>query len=217
MTDQKCARCSGSGMLKKADGTEWKRKGGLNLCPDCAGTGKTRVSSSLRTQPGDEDLSAPVGERPGGPPSRAGGGDTFPCGHPKTPDNTHSRTRKSGKRIGKNEKKCAKCDNEKWKADPDGKRNRDRDWYLRNRRKKNKAAQDWQKRNPEKFLTARRAARVLLRLAVRRGLVEKWSACEICGATTKRIDGHHKDYTKPLEVEWLCSSCHGERHRKVRK
>jgi hypothetical protein len=37
------------------------------------------------------------------------------------------------------------------------------------------------------------------------------SACVDCGSTTK-IHGHHEDYTKPLEVIWLCPVCHKKRH-----
>lgn len=37
--------------------------------------------------------------------------------------------------------------------------------------------------------------------------------CEVCGST-KRIHGHHRDYSKPLEVQWLCASHHKAAHRK---
>jgi hypothetical protein len=35
--------------------------------------------------------------------------------------------------------------------------------------------------------------------------------CEVCG-TTRKIDAHHDDYSKPLEVRWLCRSHHRQHH-----
>ena len=35
--------------------------------------------------------------------------------------------------------------------------------------------------------------------------------CSKCGSSDK-VCGHHKDYEKPLEVVWLCNSCHGKTH-----
>lgn len=36
--------------------------------------------------------------------------------------------------------------------------------------------------------------------------------CEICGET--KTDAHHDDYTKPLDVRWLCRRHHLEHHGK---
>ena len=36
--------------------------------------------------------------------------------------------------------------------------------------------------------------------------------CSVCNSTNI-VEGHHDDYTKPLEVRWLCKACHKEWHR----
>jgi hypothetical protein len=38
--------------------------------------------------------------------------------------------------------------------------------------------------------------------------------CQVCG--DPKSDGHHKDHTKPLEVEWLCRSHHMMANTKAR-
>lgn len=38
--------------------------------------------------------------------------------------------------------------------------------------------------------------------------------CEVCGA--EKVDAHHDDYSKPLDVRWLCRTHHNEFHAKAR-
>jgi hypothetical protein len=38
--------------------------------------------------------------------------------------------------------------------------------------------------------------------------------CERCGFALG-VQAHHEDYSKPLDVNWLCTKCHGERHREI--
>lgn len=38
-------------------------------------------------------------------------------------------------------------------------------------------------------------------------------SCEVCGCVESHA--HHDDYSKPLEVIWLCPTHHKERHRKI--
>jgi hypothetical protein len=48
---------------------------------------------------------------------------------------------------------------------------------------------------------------------VARGLIERPDRCSSCGAECKP-QGHHADYSKPLEVTWLCRACHLAEHSK---
>jgi hypothetical protein len=57
-----------------------------------------------------------------------------------------------------------------------------------------------------------RRARAALYLAVKSGVLVRPDRCAECGWVGKP-HGHHADYSKPLDVEWLCSICHGKRHR----
>lgn len=43
--------------------------------------------------------------------------------------------------------------------------------------------------------------------ALRRGKLTRPSVCSCCGKEC-RPDAHHADHSKPLEVIWLCRSCH---------
>lgn len=81
------------------------------------------------------------------------------------------------------------------------------------------------RKNPEKFnererlaqaqrpWTQQREARYQLNLAVQRGEILKPNHCEHCGGGSK-LQAHHTDYSKALEVLWLCPECHSKEHRK---
>lgn len=47
--------------------------------------------------------------------------------------------------------------------------------------------------------------------AIRDGRLRR-GPCEVCGCV--EVQGHHDDYSKPLEVRWLCVKHHFEAHRK---
>jgi len=47
----------------------------------------------------------------------------------------------------------------------------------------------------------------LVSCARKKGILTKPDSCEQCGQT-KGLVAHHHDYSKPLDVIWLCHSCH---------
>jgi len=72
----------------------------------------------------------------------------------------------------------------------------------------------YNKKHREKF-PDRQYANGLLKRAVDSGKMERLP-CAHCGAT-QNIYGHHEDYSKPLDVIWLCPACHSTLHREYRQ
>lgn len=60
---------------------------------------------------------------------------------------------------------------------------------------------------------ARDIARSIANVAVKRGKLTR-KPCSECGAET--AEKHHHDYSKPLEVTWLCRPCHMAEHKRLK-
>lgn len=105
-------------------------------------------------------------------------------------------------------KNCTRNDTIQHRKNNDSVRNYDKRRYYENPDRQlaiKKTTINWINKNPEA-----RAAHIKLNNAVKSGLIKK-QPCGICG-DTYRIHGHHKDYSKPLEVEWLCAKHHQRHH-----
>ena len=70
-----------------------------------------------------------------------------------------------------------------------------------------KAKADWLKRNKD-----RQRVRDAVRYALKTGKLVK-TACQVCGKD--EVDGHHPDYSRPLDVVWLCKEHHSQVHKMV--
>lgn len=66
------------------------------------------------------------------------------------------------------------------------------------------------RKNPE--LKIKFDARDAVTKALKKGTLKK-QPCQVCGANAQ---AHHPDYTKPLNVVWLCRKHHIEEHKKAK-
>ena len=79
---------------------------------------------------------------------------------------------------------------------------------------------DHEANNPEAVFKSRLAvcekhptkynAHKVVETAVNAGVIKKPDYCMGCGcpASESRVESHHHDYCKPLEVVWVCARCH---------
>lgn len=50
--------------------------------------------------------------------------------------------------------------------------------------------------------------------ALRKKLIVRQTFCDVC-LSRYRVQGHHQDCSRPLEVVWLCDACHKELHQRA--
>ena len=62
---------------------------------------------------------------------------------------------------------------------------------------------------PKAWIRIQNAASTQVAKALKSGALVRQS-CEVCGA--KKVDAHHDDYSKPLDVRWLCRRHHLQHH-----
>ena len=63
---------------------------------------------------------------------------------------------------------------------------------------------EWWKKNKDKL-----KVKDAVRYAIKTGKLVK-TPCHICGDV--QVEGHHPDYSRPLDVVWLCRKHHNEVH-----
>lgn len=68
-----------------------------------------------------------------------------------------------------------------------------------------KITTEWRKKNPDAY-----KAHSEVNYALKTGAIVK-GPCAIC-ASDENIHAHHNDYSKPLDVIWLCARCHHRTH-----
>ncbi len=97
-------------------------------------------------------------------------------------------------------------------------------WRLENPEKHKETIKRWRKNNPDmvreelrRWCRAnpekKRAYNELIHHKTRKGLLVPVT-CSSCGLICKKLQAHHDDYSKPLEVRWVCHSCHLKIHGK---
>ena len=124
------------------------------------------------------------------------------------------------------ENKCRECrrrERRAWRAANPGKeRKATRLWYEANKEQQIQRITQWKRDHPERVAAyARRnytqypdkhkARTLVASKAIAAGDLNRPEHCTHCHSKGN-IQAHHHDYSKPLDVEWLCTRCHGEEH-----
>jgi len=113
---------------------------------------------------------------------------------------------------------CAECKNsaqsEHWRANKELMRGKHLIYRKNNLQGCKKASEKHRRANLDKA-----AAHATLERAITTRKIKKPNRCSSCGGkrVSTEIHGHHEDYSKPLDVMWLCTACHASLHQEKRK
>lgn len=100
----------------------------------------------------------------------------------------------------------------RYHKNPEAHRKWARLYYQRNKERIKKQRKEYIRRNPQL-----RSAQEYVRLAILFGDLTRPDSCEICEEKAHKIVAHHRDYSKPLDVLWVCWGCHQYIHYHERK
>jgi len=129
--------------------------------------------------------------------------ECFKCNISKEPSEFYKHKQMSGGLLGKC-KVCTNADNNAYRL-KNIERAREYD-RSRGSRRTPERQRLWRARYPNK-----RRAHQCVAAAVSNGKIKKPTDCQDCGSDF-HIVAHHCDYSKPLDVMWLCSACHSKWH-----
>jgi hypothetical protein len=136
----------------------------------------------------------------------------FKCGETKPLDDFYRHPMMADGHLNK----CAECT----KADVRSSRAARLEYYQAYDRARNKqperveARRERAKASPRRYPESdplKRAARVAVGNAVRDGKLLRPPECQVC-AVACEPHGHHEDYSRPLDVIWVCTACHAFIH-----
>ena len=121
----------------------------------------------------------------------------FKCGSTKSIDDFYRHPQMGDGYLGK----CKTCT----RLDVRARRAENREYYNEYDRKRHCAERATKSKKPHMAVAN----------AIRDKRLVKPNNCQSCGKLAERktdIVAHHHDYSKPLDVKWLCRQCHGAEH-----
>lgn len=116
--------------------------------------------------------------------------------------------------YGEKAREWARASSRKKRAEnPEGIRKAMQIWRDKNRVSLRKYYVEYMREyNKKKDVVQKTRVRTAVNVALRNGRLVR-EGCKVCGG---RAEAHHEDYSKPLDVTWLCRTHHAEAHKRIR-
>ncbi len=135
----------------------------------------------------------------------------YVCGEHKTLDEFHTHPDGADGRLNK----CKLCA-QRLMRERYYKNQEDPEWRAEQRVRSKRKYQRKKELHPERTIRTGvgPAAQTKVMCAKRAGRITPKDNCEKCGHDFSEFkrEAHHPDYSRPLDVIWLCKQCHGQLH-----